>query len=71
AREAATAPFDLAAGPLVRGRLLRLDAHTHVLLLTQHHIISDGWSVGVLVGELGVLYRAFAEGAANPLPALA
>ncbi|PPT58916.1 hypothetical protein XarbCFBP8130_20650, partial [Xanthomonas arboricola] len=56
---------------MVRGRLLRLDAHTHVLLLTQHHIISDGWSVGVLVGELGVLYRAFAEGAANPLPALA
>ncbi|WP_153066941.1 condensation domain-containing protein, partial [Xanthomonas arboricola] len=40
AREAATAPFDLAAGPLVRGCLLHLDAHTHVLLLTQHHIIS-------------------------------
>ncbi|AWV08515.1 non-ribosomal peptide synthase/polyketide synthase [Marilutibacter maris] len=70
ADEEAAAAFDLAAGPLVRGRLLRLDTHTHVLLLTQHHIVSDGWSVGVLIRELGVLYRAFAEGASDPLPPL-
>ncbi|MGJ7904487.1 amino acid adenylation domain-containing protein [Lysobacter sp. 1R34A] len=63
-------PFDLAAGPLIRGRLLRLAADEHVLLLTQHHIISDGWSLGVLVDEVSALYAAFAEGRADPLPPL-
>jgi amino acid adenylation domain-containing protein len=70
----AAAPFDLAAGPLARGRLLRLGEQEHVLLLTLHHIVSDGWSMGVLVNELGALYRAYAlEGVAtriDPLPAL-
>ncbi|MCS0710129.1 condensation domain-containing protein, partial [Massilia aurea] len=59
--EAAT-PFDLATGPLVRGQLLRLAQDEHVLLVTQHHIISDGWSVGVLVQEFSALYTAFSQG---------
>ncbi|QSX79619.1 non-ribosomal peptide synthetase [Agrilutibacter solisilvae] len=66
----ARAPFDLAAGPLVRGRLLWLSEHEHVLLATQHHIISDGWSTGVLVKEVAALYAAFSEGRADPLPPL-
>jgi amino acid adenylation domain-containing protein/FkbM family methyltransferase len=66
----AEAPFDLARGPLIRGRLLKLGDEDHVLLLTMHHIITDGWSIGVLKGELGALYRAFAGGEQNPLPAL-
>ncbi|NUX59542.1 non-ribosomal peptide synthetase, partial [Paraburkholderia youngii] len=61
-------PFDLARGPLVRGRLVRMSDEEHVFLLTQHHIVSDGWSVGVLVRELGSLYRAFVAGQADPLP---
>ncbi|MFN4922541.1 non-ribosomal peptide synthetase, partial [Bradyrhizobium sp.] len=67
----ATAPFDLERGPLIRGRLVRLDVDEHVLLLTMHHIVSDGWSMGVLTRELSLLYRAFARGEADPLPALA
>jgi amino acid adenylation domain-containing protein len=69
-REHAQQPFDLARGPLIRGQLLRLADDDHLLLLTQHHIISDGWSVGVLLDELSTLYRAFVAGAADPLPAL-
>ncbi|MGS0897470.1 amino acid adenylation domain-containing protein, partial [Burkholderia stagnalis] len=63
--------FDLAAGPLVRGSLLRLGEHEHVLLVTMHHIVGDGWSMGVLMHELGALYAAFGEGRADPLPPLA
>jgi amino acid adenylation domain-containing protein len=70
AREA-RAPFDLASGPPIRGRLLRLAADEHVLLVTQHHIVSDGWSVGVLVREVVALYAAFAAGRPDPLPPLA
>ena len=66
----AAAPFDLERGPLIRGRLLRLAGDDHVLLLTMHHIVSDGWSMGVLVNELGRLYAAFREGRADPLPPL-
>ncbi|RYE91886.1 MAG: non-ribosomal peptide synthetase, partial [Oxalobacteraceae bacterium] len=62
--------FDLAEGPLVRGQLLRLSSDEHVLLVTQHHIISDGWSIGVLVRELSALYAAFSQGLPDPLPAL-
>ena len=65
-----TAPFDLEHGPLVRGRLVRMAADEHVLLLTMHHIVSDGWSMGVLRRELGVLYAAFARGEPDPLPPL-
>ncbi|MBD0255575.1 MAG: amino acid adenylation domain-containing protein, partial [Cytophagales bacterium] len=63
-------PFDLARGPLLRVKLLQLDDARHVLLLSMHHIISDGWSVAVLAGELSTLYRAFRAGEADPLPAL-
>ena len=53
--EEANGPFDLAAGPLIRGRLLKLHPEEHVLLITMHHIISDGWSMGVLLGEISHL----------------
>ncbi|KAB1159166.1 non-ribosomal peptide synthetase, partial [Micromonospora sp. AMSO12t] len=69
-QEESTAPFDLAAGPLFRGRLVALAPDRHVLLLTMHHIVSDGWSLGVLTRELGVLYAAFHEGRPDPLPPL-
>ncbi|HEV2149307.1 MAG TPA: amino acid adenylation domain-containing protein, partial [Longimicrobiaceae bacterium] len=68
--EEASAPFDLARGPLIRGRLIRLGAREHVLLVTMHHVVSDGWSAGVLVQELSALYRAFRRGEADPLPEL-
>ncbi|MFB4394932.1 MULTISPECIES: amino acid adenylation domain-containing protein, partial [unclassified Pseudomonas] len=67
----AQAPFDLARGPLLRARLLRLGEQEHVLLVTLHHIIGDAWSLGVLTHELSTLYRAFTQGQADPLPALA
>ncbi|MDO8043112.1 non-ribosomal peptide synthetase, partial [Janthinobacterium sp. SUN137] len=67
----AVRPFDLSAGPLVRGRLLRLMQDEYVLLVTQHHIISDGWSINVLVREVSALYTAFSQGQADPLPPLA
>jgi len=67
AMEEARKPFDLGRGPLLRGKLLRLGEGEHVLLLTMHHIVSDGWSVGVLVRELGVLYEAYAKGEESPL----
>ncbi|MBN3775130.1 non-ribosomal peptide synthetase, partial [Burkholderia sp. Se-20378] len=65
------APFDLTTGPLIRARLIRLADALHVFLLTQHHIVSDGWSMGVLVHELSALYTAFSQGRPDPLPALA
>ncbi|MHC2320244.1 amino acid adenylation domain-containing protein [Bradyrhizobium diazoefficiens] len=64
-------PFDLARGPLIRGRLIRTADEEHVFLLTQHHIVSDGWSMGVLLRELSQLYRAFQAGQDDPLPPLA
>ncbi|RKI05864.1 amino acid adenylation domain-containing protein, partial [Corallococcus praedator] len=66
----ATRPFDLGTGPLVRAVLVRLEARRHWLLLTLHHIVSDGWSIGVFARELGSLYRAFASGQPAALPAL-
>ncbi|WP_153045394.1 non-ribosomal peptide synthetase, partial [Pseudomonas syringae] len=71
AGEEALAPFDLSSGPLIRGRLVQLSETEHILLVTQHHIVSDGWSTGVLLHEIGMLYRAFSQGLADPLPALA
>ena len=68
--EEADAAFDLERGPLIRGRLIRLGAEDHVLLVTMHHIVSDGWSMGVLVRELSVLYGAFRRGEPDPLPEL-
>ncbi|HEU0054821.1 MAG TPA: amino acid adenylation domain-containing protein, partial [Longimicrobium sp.] len=70
AREEAARPFDLAAGPLFRAALLRLGAEDHVLLLSMHHIVSDGWSMGVLFRELSALYEAYREGGESPLPEL-
>ncbi|HKH46431.1 MAG TPA: amino acid adenylation domain-containing protein, partial [Thermoanaerobaculia bacterium] len=70
AEEEAGRPFDLAAGPLLRVRLLRLAPDQHALLLNLHHIVADGWSLGVLVRELGVLYAAALEGRPSPLPEL-
>ena len=67
----AARPFDLSAGPLIRGQLLRLSEAEHALLITQHHIISDGWSMGVLVREISTLYAAFTQGRDDPLPPLA
>ncbi|MCA1614248.1 MAG: condensation domain-containing protein [Acidobacteria bacterium] len=63
-------PFDLAQGPLLRARLLRLGAAEHVLLLTMHHIICDGWSMGVFIRELAAVYEAFGAGKPSPLPDL-
>ncbi|MDX7989230.1 amino acid adenylation domain-containing protein, partial [Xenorhabdus sp. 12] len=63
-------PFDFIQGPLMRGQLLQLADKEHVLLLTLHHIITDGWSLGVLVRELGEFYRAALDGHDTPLPPL-
>ncbi|HVR99644.1 MAG TPA: non-ribosomal peptide synthase/polyketide synthase, partial [Thermoanaerobaculia bacterium] len=70
ARQEARRPFDLSRGPLLRLTLLRLEARDHLLLMTMHHVVSDGWSMGVLVGEVGVLYEAFSRGLPSPLPEL-
>jgi acyl-CoA synthetase (AMP-forming)/AMP-acid ligase II/alpha-ketoglutarate-dependent taurine dioxygenase/acyl carrier protein len=71
AAEEARRPFDLAGGPLLRARLLVLGPERHLLVLTVHHIATDGWSMGVLVRELGERYAARVEGrpaAVPPLP---
>lgn len=70
ATEDARRRFDLTKGPLLRANLLRLGESEHVLLLTIHHIISDGWSVGVFVRELAALYEAYIAGRPSPLPEL-
>jgi amino acid adenylation domain-containing protein len=64
-------PFDLARGPLLRGLLVRLEEDDHVAALTMHHIVSDGWSLGILVREVSALYPAFAAGRPSPLLDLA
>ncbi|HVT56893.1 MAG TPA: non-ribosomal peptide synthase/polyketide synthase, partial [Thermoanaerobaculia bacterium] len=63
-------PFDLGRGPLLRSTLLRLGRREHVLLLTLHHIVSDGWSDGILSSELAILYEAASAGQAAALPEL-
>ncbi|MBZ5490384.1 MAG: amino acid adenylation domain-containing protein [Acidobacteriia bacterium] len=70
AREEAQQPFDLQQAPLMRGKLLWLGGLNHVLLFTMHHIISDAWSMGVLIGEVSVLYDVFSGGRSSPLPEL-
>jgi amino acid adenylation domain-containing protein len=67
ATEEAQRPFDLARGPLFRVTLLKLKDNEHVLLVTMHHIISDGWSMSVFMRELKALYEAFSEGKTSPL----
>ncbi|MET3498385.1 amino acid adenylation domain-containing protein, partial [Variovorax boronicumulans] len=70
AQEEAATAFDLSRGPLIRARLLKLAEQEHVLLVTMHHIVSDGWSMGVLINEFSALYAAFSQGRPDPLPAL-
>lgn len=70
AHEEAVRPFDLHNGPLLRGRLVKLDSRTHVFLITMHHIVSDAWSVTIFVRELVALYKAFVDGKPSELPEL-
>ncbi|HLL46295.1 MAG TPA: condensation domain-containing protein, partial [Longimicrobiaceae bacterium] len=70
AAEEAWRPFDLAAGPLFRAALFRVAADDHVLVLAQHHVVTDGWSMGVLFRELSALYAALVRGEPSPLAPL-
>ncbi len=70
ATEEARRPFNLAQGPLLRVTLLRLAKEEHVGLLTMHHIVSDGWSTGILIRELAALYEAYSNGRPSTLPEL-
>jgi amino acid adenylation domain-containing protein len=70
ATEEAQRPFDLAKGPLVRVILLRLRPDEHVICVTQHHIVSDGWSTWIFIKEMTTLYEAFSKGQPSPLPEL-
>ncbi|PCH93847.1 MAG: hypothetical protein COB85_06335 [Bacteroidetes bacterium] len=60
-------PFDLAEGPLIRGKLLQLSSEKHVFMFTLHHIICDGWSLGILANELLTLYHSYTSGEVSPL----
>ena len=66
-REEAHRTFDLSKGPLLRASLLRVAPREHVLLITMHHIVSDGWSVGIVKKELSALYDAYSVGRSSPL----
>ncbi len=68
--EETTTPFDLSVSPLLRAMLLKLAADDHVLIVTMHHIVSDGWSMGVLIREMTDLYAAFLKKQPSPLPEL-
>ena len=70
ATENAQRPFDLAQGPLLRVKLVRLSEEEHVFLLTMHHIVSDGWSLGVFMRELAATYETFSTGETSSLPEL-
>jgi len=62
--------FDLSTGPLLRAKLLRLAEEEHVVLLTMHHIVSDGWSLGLLIKDVATLYESFSKGEPSPLAEL-
>jgi amino acid adenylation domain-containing protein len=70
ARAEAEKPFDLVGGPLLRVKLLQIAEQDHVLLVTMHHIVSDGWSVGIMLGEFSQLYAAYRAGEGSPLKEL-
>ena len=70
AKEEAKRPFNLAADPLIRGQLLRLANEQQILLFTLHHIIADGWSMNIFIGELAQLYQAYVNGQEPELPPL-
>jgi amino acid adenylation domain-containing protein len=63
-------PFDLARGPMIRAGLLQVEDHAWLFTYAMHHIVSDGWSMGVLISELMLLYNAYGSAVPNPLPAL-
>jgi hypothetical protein len=63
-------PLDLASGPLLRGKLLRVSQNESVVLSTMHHIVSDGWSTGIFIREMRTLYNIFSQGEPTPLPEL-
>src|SRR5437868_3123363 len=65
--EEARRGFDLSRGPLIRARLMKEGEEEHVLMVNMHHIVSDGWSMEVMVGELAQLYEAFRDGKESPL----
>src|SRR5207248_683111 len=62
--------FDLCNGPLIRARLMQLEEREHLLLISMHQVICDGWSLGVLVEELATLYDAFSAGCESRLAPL-
>ena len=66
----ATAPFNLESGPLIRGCLIQITPEEHVLQITMHHIVSDGWSMGIFTREFSALYTALHAGKPDPLPVL-
>jgi non-ribosomal peptide synthetase component F/acyl carrier protein len=70
-RIASAKPFDLTRGPLLRVLLARMAPESHLLVLVVHHLMIDGWSIGVLLGELSHLYNAFRDGKPSPLPNVA
>ena len=69
--EEAHRPFNLATGPILRVSLIRIDSTDHVVMLTLHHIVCDGWSMNVLMREIAATYTAFVKGEQSPLPAVA
>jgi amino acid adenylation domain-containing protein len=70
AKQEARNPFDISLGPLLRAVLIRLDMNDHILVITMHHIVSDGWSISILIREVAALYEAFCSGSVSPLPEL-
>ena len=70
ASQEAQRPFDLAAGPLIRTRLIRLDENELMLLMTVHHIVADGWSIGIFTQELAAFYESECRGTPTNLPEL-
>ncbi|HKX28230.1 MAG TPA: amino acid adenylation domain-containing protein, partial [Blastocatellia bacterium] len=70
ARAEAATGFDLSRGPLLKVKILKLEDELHVALFTMHHIVSDAWSMGILIREIGTLYRAYRAGAESPLDEL-
>jgi amino acid adenylation domain-containing protein len=70
ATEKAGEPFDLAQGPLFRANLIKLDIQVHLLTLTLHHIVSDGWSLQIIIRELAQIYNAFSREESSPLAEL-
>ncbi|WP_442947013.1 amino acid adenylation domain-containing protein [Nostoc sp. UHCC 0870] len=70
AKEESQQPFDLEISPLLRAKLLYLNTHEYILLLTMHHIITDGWSINVFAQEMATIYQAFSQGQPSPLTPL-